>query len=256
MKKFFLNLFLLSIVSLISIPVTRFLYDSFESVLSYISPDAEEKFFEISDADMTEGDAFDSSLHIDSEGNAHIAWKENSNDPNEDIDMYYYNTIDGELKNITDRDRTIEDVTVEKNSIRQLIDSNGIYHVIWAETDELYPLDEMNIYYYNSGADETKIISDLDNSEGYARNVRTKLDAQENIHIIWQEEVAGESYNAFYYNSIIDDTLDISHASSTGDLNTNTYLTYFTLDTFGTMSHVVWTEYVDTNHGYDMFYFN
>jgi len=252
MKKLAFNTVLVCISSILAFFGIKSIQYVSSQIYSYISPDASEVVEQISLNASTQGNAYDSSLHVDSEGNSFIAWREDTADPNHESDMFYYNSVTNSTQMISDHSSSFGGVADQARNHYQAI-VNDTFYALWIETN-LSSMEFSDVYLFDSLTNTTSNISDLNLTEGGASEITGITDNNGILHVFWKEHIdMTEGTDYFYYNTLTNNTIDISDTVITqgwvGSLNQKPILV-------NNVVYLLWTEEINATHSSDVFLFN
>jgi hypothetical protein len=149
----------------------------------------------LSDHDATEGRAEEHylPLMIDVNGNAHVAWREQSAAPGESDDIFYW-TTGGTTTLVTDRDAT----EGQAGYAYLDVDESGKAHIGWSEMSSI-PDEDKDLFYWTTGETAT-LVTDRDATEGTTAAVVFEAHGSGIAHFAWNEmsATAGEEGDVFY----------------------------------------------------------
>lgn len=132
-----------------------------------------------------------------SSGKVHLTWI--TNVPSEGNDVFYWNSVDQTVQNISDHGVTTSNQAEE---MIKLVDSTGILHIFWLETADNTTEFE-DLFYWNSSDQNTMRLSAPTLVTNDARHPVAVMDSNNEVYVIWRELEAGSNdLGLFYWDSI------------------------------------------------------
>lgn len=152
-------------------------------------------------------------------GQANVLWIADSMVANEGKDLYYWNSTNQTVQNLSDHALTYEGSGVDLAMEFTFTDTAGTLHVLWSEQNANISNSGKDLFYWNSADQVTIHLSDptvvAENSYGAI----AALDSNNIAHVIWEGQVAGSTDNGlFYWNS---DTAQTQALPTTSPEGTN-----------------------------------
>jgi hypothetical protein len=133
-------------------------------------------------------------------GKVHLTWIVDTF--SEGNDVFYWNSVDQTVQNISDHGVTTESRAEE---MIKFVDSTGKLHIFWLETDNSE--EHEDLFYWNSSDQNTIQLSDPTLVTNDARHPVAVMDSNNEVHVIWRELKAGSNdLGLFYWDSISAET--------------------------------------------------
>lgn len=143
-----------------------------------------------------------SNILVSASGQANILWIADSTDPNEGKDIYYWNSINQIVQNLSDHAISYGNSGVDLYLEDAFLDSVGNLHVFWSEQNADLANYGKDIFYWNSVSQLTTHLSDPAVVTKHSYGAAAALDSNNIAHIIWEGQVVGSTDNGlFYWNS-------------------------------------------------------
>ncbi|MEZ4594616.1 MAG: hypothetical protein R3D55_26245 [Chloroflexota bacterium] len=182
-------------------------------------------------------------LATDSSGTAHLVFPAVVT-PFFYNDMFYWNSNTQTRTYISDT--LLFTRAVNTNEVTSRLDSNGVFHVVWAETVE--DTLEDDLFYWRSDSGATVRVSDTAVTTGNAQNPILNEDSSGNMQIVWQENAPGSGQAALFHWDTANTT-----TSLLTEMGTNPILRHQWFDPANTY-HAAWTRNAGSDN--DLFYFD